>query len=184
MRLFVALEVDPPAPEPSGEGTKAAQHLTLRFLGEVSPDRVPSIATALRRVAEESPSFDLVLEGVGAFPSRSNPRVVWVGAVAGRTEVGELADRITRALDEVGVTVEHEPLVPHLTLFRVRSPKLRRRAIDLLNGTEPPPTPKRLHVREFVLKESTLTPQGALHRTLGTFPLARSSESTDSPPAA
>jgi RNA 2',3'-cyclic 3'-phosphodiesterase len=184
VRLFVALEVRPPASEPSGEVVEAPQHLTLRFLGEVSSDRVPSIVEALERVAQKTPSFDLVLEGVGAFPSRSNPRVVWVGATAGREEASDLAGRISRALDEAGVTVERERLVPHLTLFRVRSPKLRRRAVDLLNGTEPPPVPRRLHVTEFVLKESTLTPRGALHRTLVAFPLVRGSESVGSPPVA
>jgi RNA 2',3'-cyclic 3'-phosphodiesterase len=184
VRLFVALAVDAPAPEPSREVVKASPHLTLRFLGELSPDRVPPISRALERVAQETPSFDLVLEGVGAFPSRSNPRVVWVGATAGRQEVSDLAERITRALAAAGVTVEREPLVPHLTLFRVRSPELRRRAIDLLSGSAPPPPPRRLRVEEFVLMESTLTPRGAVHRTVVAFPLARRSESVGSPPTA
>lgn len=178
MRLFVALEVDAPSGGPSLEPAASSRHLTLRFLGNVSPDRLPSISRALRPVAQETPTFDLVLEGVGAFPSRSNPRVVWVGATDGREEARALAERITRALDAVGVEVEHEPLVPHLTLFRVRSPEHRRRAIDLLLGRESPPPAKRLHVTEFVLKESTLTPRGALHRTLEAFPLAQRSPPT------
>jgi RNA 2',3'-cyclic 3'-phosphodiesterase len=184
VRLFVALPVDAPAPSLSPAGAKASSHLTLRFLGELSPDRVPSIAEALLRVAQETLSFDLVLEGVGAFPSRSNPRVVWVGATTGREEVRDLADRISRALAAAGVTVEHEPLVPHLTLFRVRSPELRRQALELLSGSVAPPPPKRFEVREFVLMESTLTPHGALHRALVVFPLAPRSESADSPPIA
>jgi RNA 2',3'-cyclic 3'-phosphodiesterase len=172
VRLFVAIEVGPEAPETSGDGRGAVQHLTLRFLGEVPSERVPSIVTALEPVARETAPFDLVLDGVGAFPSRSNPRVVWVGATAGRTEADELAQRIALALTEAPGTRERESFVPHLTLFRVRSSQLRRRAIDLLNGTEPPPGPRTVRVTEFVLKESTLTPRGAIHRTLATFPLA------------
>lgn len=179
MRLFVALEVGPEAPGTSGEGRGAPQHLTLRFLGEVPADRVPSIVTALERVARETRPFDLVLDGVGAFPSRSNPRVVWVGATAGRTEAGDLAQRIAHALAEAPGSVERESFVPHLTLFRVRSPQLRRRATDLLSGTEPPPAPRTVHVREFVLKESTLTSRGAVHRTLVAFPLALGSGPAD-----
>jgi RNA 2',3'-cyclic 3'-phosphodiesterase len=174
MRLFVAVEVDPGAPGPSAERAKAPRHLTLRFLGEVAPDRLPSITTALQRVAHETPVFDLVVEGVGAFPSRTNPRVVWVGVTTGQRELVELADRISRALSEAGVEVEHDPLVPHLTLFRVRSPMLRRRATELLSGTTPPPPAERQHVTEFVLKQSTLAPEGALHRTLVAFPLGSS----------
>jgi RNA 2',3'-cyclic 3'-phosphodiesterase len=179
VRLFVAIEVEPRVPEHPGEVRGAAQHLTLRFLGEVPADRVPSIVRALERVARETPSFDLVLEGVGAFPSRSNPRVVWVGATAGGEASGALAQRIALALEEADVSVDRERFVPHLTLFRVRSPQLRRRAIDLLNGTEPPPAPKTVHVSEFVLKESTLTARGALHRTVAAFPLAPGPESVD-----
>jgi len=177
VRLFIAIEVGPEAREPTGEAAGGAQHLTLRFLGEVPSDRLPSIVGALERVARETPPFDLVLDGVGAFPSRSNPRVVWVGATAGRKEAGDLAQRIALALDEGPVTVERESFVPHLTLFRVRSPQLRRRASDLLTGAEPPPAPRTLHVTEFVLKESTLTPRGPLHRTLAAFPLSRGSAS-------
>jgi RNA 2',3'-cyclic 3'-phosphodiesterase len=171
--LFVALEVEPRASAPSGATGEAVQHLTLQFLGEVAPDRLPSITRALEPVAQQTAPFDLVLEGVGAFPSRSNPRVVWVGATAGGEEAADLAQRIGRSLEGVGLAVEHERFVPHLTLFRVRSPQLRQRALDLLSGSEPPPTPKRLRVTEFVLKESTLTSRGALHRTVAAFPLGR-----------
>jgi RNA 2',3'-cyclic 3'-phosphodiesterase len=179
VRLFVAIEVAPRAPEPSGEVRASVQHLTLRFLGEVLADRIPSIVRALERVARETPAFDLVLEGVGAFPSRSNPRVVWVGASAGREEAGALAQRIALALDAADVSIDRERFVPHLTLFRVRSAQLRRRAFDLLDGTEPPPAPRTVHVSEFVLKESTLTARGALHRTVAAFPLAAAPESAD-----
>jgi RNA 2',3'-cyclic 3'-phosphodiesterase len=184
VRLFVALEVEPPASEPAHERSNASRHLTLRFLGEVSPDRVPSIVEALTRVARETPSFDLVLEGVGAFPSRANPRVVWVGATVGRQEVSDLAERIDRALAATGGTPERERFVPHVTLFRVRSPELRGRAAGLLSGSTPPPAPKKLRAREFLLVESTLTSRGAVHRTLVAFPLLQGSESKSSPPAA
>ena len=179
MRLFVAIEVAPEATETSDGSPGSPQHLTLRFLGEVPSDRVPSIVRALEEVARETPSFDLVLDGVGAFPSRSNPRVVWVGATTGRAEASELARRIALALDEPPGAVETESFVPHLTLFRVRSSELRRRAIDLLRGTERPPAPRTVHVMEFVLKESTLTPRGALHRTLAAFPLPQRDRSAD-----
>jgi 2'-5' RNA ligase len=66
-----------------------------------------------------------------------------------------------------------ERFVPHLTLFRVRSPGQRRRAGALLAGAEPAPPPRRVAVREVHLKESTLAPGGAQHRTLARFALGR-----------
>jgi RNA 2',3'-cyclic 3'-phosphodiesterase len=168
VRLFVAIEVG------SGSGTDpdvAPTHLTLRFLGEVPSESVSAISDAIARTARESRPFELVLEGVGAFPSATRPRVVWVGATRGGTEVSELALRLSRSLELAGFPPERETFVPHVTLFRVRSEGLRRRAHALLSGEEAPPPPRRVDVREIVLKASTLTGRGATHRTVGAFPL-------------
>ncbi len=170
MRLFVAIDLAPPSeghdPSPS--------HLTLRFLGEVPPERLEAISAAIGEAVREIPPYDLVLEGVGAFPSPSRPRVVWVGATAGGPETTEIAARISTALTRIGFPPERERFVPHVTLFRVRSAALHRRALALLSGEEPSPAARVVSVREVVLKESTLTPRGALHRTLLAFPLGRS----------
>ena len=176
MRLFVAVEIPPPAEAIEASGRNPApEHLTLRFLGEVPQERLSEIASPLANVARATPEFDLVLEGVGAFPTSRNPRVVWVGVTQGRLEVSELARRVAAALDPVVPSSPRESFVPHLTLFRVRSPSHRRRADALLSGTEPPPVPRTVHVGEIYLKESTLTPTGAHHRTVESWALAGSS---------
>ena len=172
MRLFIAIEVPPPVGPTDAEPPHAApEHLTLRFLGEVSPNRVPGLKRALEEVAHKSPAFDLILEGVGAFPSADRPRVVWIGATEGRTEAAELAERIATAIGPEDPRTSHESFVPHLTLFRVRSPGQRRRALALLSGSETPPPPRSVHVGEICLKESTLTPSGAVHRTVAKWSL-------------
>jgi len=169
VRLFVAIEVG----SPPGRSASAPEHLTLSFLGDVPPETADRVAIALDRVARASRPFDLVLEGVGAFPSPAHPLFVWVGATTGRREASELAGRVAAALaEERVVRPDAERFVPHVTLFRVRSPELRRRALALLGGTEPAPPPRALRVTEIVLKESTLTSGGAVHRTRATFPLA------------
>lgn len=180
MRLFVAVEVPPPE-SPADDRPSAPEHLTLRFLGEVEPERVPEIQARLARVAGETPPFDLVLEGVGAFPSARNPRVIWIGVSRGRREVSELAARTAAALQEMGVGDDRESFVPHLTLFRVRSPDQRRRAQALLVGAEALPPPRTVAVRELYLKESTLTAQGARHRTLAAWPLTGVTHETSGP---
>lgn len=169
MRAFVAVEVPPPS---GGAGGRSApEHLTLLFLGEIPSERVGTIGDALAPVGSAVAPFDLTLEGVGAFPSPERPRVVWVGATEGAAELGELARRVREALRGEGTSAPEEGFVPHLTLFRVRSGFDRRRAEEVLTGKTPPPTPRRVHVGEFVLKESVLSSRGAVHRTLATFPL-------------
>lgn len=164
MRLFVAVEVD-------DRDRSAPEHLTLAFLGEVGADRVTALGEALAPIGRSTPPFDLTIEGVGAFPDRDRPRVVWQGVTDGAAEVSGLANAVSRALAPLGFPVPRERFVPHLTLLRVRGPANRRRADGLLSGVATPPPTRRVHVASFVLKESRLGSDGATHTTLATFPL-------------
>jgi len=174
VRAFVAIEVE--AAEHAG---RAPEHLTLQFLGEIDPALVPSIAAALDEVGHGISPFELVLEGVGAFPSRSRPRVVWLGATRGRAEVVELAGRVGAALAPLGLGPPREAFEPHLTIFRVRGDRDRRRADALLEGREPPPAPRAIFVDRCVLKESVLDARGATHRTLATALLGGAAPRSD-----
>ena len=169
MRAFVAVEI----PSPSGESRRSAapEHLTLHFLGEIPRERVAFITAALTPVGTAIAPFYATLEGVGAFPSPDRPRVVWVGITEGNAELTGLASRVQAALVGEGDPTRRNTFSPHLTLFRVRSSTDFRRARELLTGAVPPPAPRRFRVGEFVLKESELSPRGATHRTIGTFPL-------------
>lgn len=169
MRLFVAIEVG--APHEPSDGPRSVDHVTLRFLGERPESVLPSLFAALADVAAEFAPFDLVLEGVGAFPSRTAPRVVYVGAGLGSEAAAALARRIAAALEPAGAPPARERFVPHLTLFRVRSRRDREAARSLLEGRTPGPPPRTVHVDRIFLKASTLTPHGAHHRTIAQFRL-------------
>lgn len=166
MRAFVAVELDA-APE-----GPAPEHLTLRFLGEIPPEEIDALAAALSEAVREMPAFEFTLDGVGAFPSRERPRVVWWGARGGAERLRELAARVDDALDRAGHPKDRESFVPHVTLFRVRSSRDVARARALLDGSVPLPPPRPVRVRQIVLKESRLGPEGARHRTVRAFPLA------------
>lgn len=173
VRAFVAIDLGPPAALPEGARPDAAPaHLTLRFLGEVAEDREEAIASALREAVAGVSPFTVTFEGVGAFPSRHAPRVVWVGATSGAAPLVALARRVSAALAAAGFPPEPRPFAPHVTLFRVRSARDRERARLLLEGTLPPPPPRTVHVMEVLLKQSTLTRNGAQHRTRERFPLS------------
>jgi 2'-5' RNA ligase len=169
VRAFVAVEI-PPLTGGAHRGP-APEHLTLLFLGEIPKERVGPIAEALTAVGADVAPFDATLEGVGAFPSPDRPRVVWVGVTEGAAELTRLASHAREALSGEGEPSRREAFAPHLTLFRVRSATDHRRAVELLSGSVPPPTARRFRVSEFVLKESELSPRGATHRTVTTFPL-------------
>ena len=86
-RLFVALDLPQAIKqslEPLAKGlgdvrwlAPEQQHLTLRFIGEVDNGAVHEIAEALATVPARP--FELTLKGLGHFPPRGEPRVLWVG---------------------------------------------------------------------------------------------------------
>ncbi|MGB6500638.1 MAG: RNA 2',3'-cyclic phosphodiesterase [Thermoplasmata archaeon] len=171
MRAFVAIEV-PPAGSTASYRSSSPEHLTIRFLGEILPDRAPIITDRLTEVARQYPPFDLRLEGIGAFPSARSPRVVWFGVTRGRAEVERLARAVREALSREGSVRPDEPFVPHVTWFRVRTASDRRAADDLLAGISPVPPSREFRVDRITLKESVLEGGGAVHRTLAAPPLA------------
>jgi RNA 2',3'-cyclic 3'-phosphodiesterase len=175
VREFVAVDV-------GAGGGAAPEHLTLRFLGEVDAERNGSICSALEPVARRHNPFALRLEGIGAFPSRDRPRVVWLGVTRGREEIVALA-RDVRAALETEFGSEEGEFVPHLTWFRVRSRADRAMADELFLGTRPTPAPREVSVDRFVLKESRLGPRGATHRTVQEFRLAGTPDSGSGPTA-
>lgn len=175
VRAFVAIEVGVPLDASRPARPEAPDHLTIRFLGEVPESWLARIAAGVREAVAPLAPFDLTLDGVGAFPDAAHPRVVWVGATFGRDETVALARAVSEALARAGIPDEPEEFVPHATLFRVRSPRDRDRARRLLDGGEPAPIPRVVHVSEVLVKVSELTPQGPVHRTVARAPLTGTS---------
>jgi 2'-5' RNA ligase len=170
MRAFVAIDVPGASANPGGPAGHAPEHLTLRFLGEVDEPTVARVSMALAGVAARSAPFELTLAGVGAFPDPARPRVVYVDVAEGRSQVVRLAADVQTALSEIGIPPEERPFVPHVTVLRVRSPWDRERAQRLfeeLGGR----TIASTNVRELLLKESDLRPEGAVHHVVGRWAL-------------
>jgi 2'-5' RNA ligase len=94
-------------------------HLTLKFLGDVSDERVPEIANAVDQAVLGAEAFDMSLAGFGAFPSSKRPQVVWVGVEANAVLQG-LQERIESVLTELRFPRETRAFHPHLTLGRAR----------------------------------------------------------------
>ena len=64
-------------------------HLTLKFLGWIEEERTGTIEKVLRREALQEKAFDLRLTGLGCFPHRRSPRVIWVGVEEWKDPRGE-----------------------------------------------------------------------------------------------
>jgi RNA 2',3'-cyclic 3'-phosphodiesterase len=171
VRAFVAVIVPGAPPSEGVPRYAAADHLTLQFLGEVDDVRVDALARALGPALARAPPFDFALEGLGAFPTAGRPRVVWRGVSRGASELDALARTVRDTVESVGIAPDRSPFVPHVTLFRVRTPRDRERADRLLRSGDGVPPPQVVAVTAVELVESRLEPAGAVHRTFARFPL-------------
>src|SRR5829696_4807586 len=54
-------------------------HLTLKFLGDISPSNVEFLIQMLRKEAENVNGFTIHFTGLGSFPSLKRPRVIYIG---------------------------------------------------------------------------------------------------------
>ncbi len=168
IRLFIAIDLPQDILElisgmgrsiPGSRPVKPEQlHLTLRFIGEVDHDLFHDIQEQLQEV-RFSP-LSLTLQGVGHFPPRGKPRVIW----AGITPVGELIglkNRIDTQLDHCGLMPEKRKFSPHITLARLKNPSVAR-VSEFLAGNNLFKSPE-FTVDCFHLYSSHLTKNGAIH---------------------
>lgn len=145
-------------------------HLTLRFVGEVEGGAFLDIREGLGAV--QAPAFEMALKGIGHFPPRGRPTVLWAGV---RDEGGllRLQSRVEKAVMSAGLPPETRNFSPHVTLARLKGTPPRRVADYLghhaLFSAGPFP------VEAFHLYSSVLTPKGALHRIEASYPLDSSS---------
>lgn len=196
MRIFIGIDLDPDvrdwisrflegvesfAPEARWVRPESL-HITLKFIGEQTPEQVASITEQLRRV--EGGAFEIRSAGYGFFPTAKAPRVFWIG-ISARPQLSELASKIDAAMAELGIPREDRAFSPHLTLARAGggrrsgSPKWRR-------GDRPnlafAVLEKRLSAmgeldfgtmtaHEFILYQSQLSPRGSKYTKLERFPL-------------
>ncbi|HKP55930.1 MAG TPA: RNA 2',3'-cyclic phosphodiesterase [Polyangiales bacterium] len=144
------------------------RHFTLRFLGQVPDSQRSAISQACAATAAESPAFDLVLAGAGAFPRKSRATVLWIGVSQGEAELVRLAAGLDAGLVALGFQPEGRPFVPHLTVARSRQPQQLTAAVDALASL-------RLSgcVRSIELIRSHLGGRESSYETLGSFVLQR-----------
>lgn len=105
-------------------------HLTLKFLGNVSTDRLGELAIAVERAVKGIPPFSLEAGGTGVFPNPGKTRIAWVGLGGDMAKLIWLQKRIEDECAAEGFERDTRVFSPHLTIARVNDhvPLLGRRA--------------------------------------------------------
>ena len=177
MRTFIAVELDGPAREAvAGRVRRLAGtidgvrwikpdniHVTIRFLGEISPETRSLVERVLRNAAIGFSPFDVTIGEMGAFPSIRRPRVLWAGIGKGKDELRRLQSRIEEGLGGIGIPAERRPYTPHITIGRL---KRQSKNINLSGIARDSGIESGFVVDRVVLFESELRPEGAVHKVI------------------
>jgi RNA 2',3'-cyclic 3'-phosphodiesterase len=209
MRIFIGIDLDPEVRsriERFLEGVQGfasdarwvrpeSLHITLKFVGEQSQERVAAITEGLGQI--KSDQIEIHFAGYGFFPSAKAPRVFWIGVEAGG-QLAALAESIDAATAKLGVPREDRPYSPHLTLARrtLAGRTLAGGTSSRRGGGSGSPKRSRgdgpntifatleerlaaigqidfgtMMAREFILFRSELSPGGSKYTKLQSFPL-------------
>ncbi len=138
-------------------------HFTLLFFGDTPLARLDQIRASLERI--KITPFEIEIAGVGAFPNRRRPRVIWIGVAHNASKILSLKDEIDSSLLELDYQPEKRKYTPHATIARVRHVKDSKRIADNLEylsnemiGT--------MSVNKVTMMKSTLTPSGPIYESL------------------
>lgn len=184
IRAFIAIAIDPEVVEkvaaaitqlkPRLAGVRWVApgnfHLTVKFLASVDESAIEPIGERLRAHLRLFQRFTINVKGVGVFPGRRRPRVLWVGLSG--DHLVPLASRIESALQPLGFTQESRQFTPHLTIgrWREQTPATASLASELEKWQAH--EFGNFSVKSVKLIQSVLRPNGAIYRDLVTVPLS------------
>jgi 2'-5' RNA ligase len=143
-------------------------HLTLKFLGDTTPEQIEQVKAALVNAAGEVGPFTFTVGGLGCFPNARQPRVVWVGLDEPTGALKRLRDAVEAQVAPLGFPTEKRPFSPHLTLGRVQrhASKSEVREIGEVVAASPVSVVGRMEVTAVSYIKSDLKPSGAVYTTL------------------
>jgi 2'-5' RNA ligase len=134
-------------------------HLTLSFLGSVSTETQERLMEKLRSISWKS--FFLPLVGLGTFPSKGWPKIIWIGVGTGHPHLFQLHKRVQEAVLAAGLEPDLRAFHPHVTLARCRdvSPQTIRPFLKTHDDFDA----GMIHVESFCLKSSELGAAGSVY---------------------
>jgi len=139
-------------------------HLTLKFIGDVSEEKINQIDECLSKIKFKI--FEAKIGKVGFFSNENHINVVWVEFVSDK--VNELQKLIDFKLNELGFTREKD-FSSHITAIRVKT--IKNRDLFLSKVKDINLKNLRFEVKDFSLIKSELKREGPSYKLIKKFSL-------------
>jgi 2'-5' RNA ligase len=168
-RLFVAIDLPESrrqllaALDPHIRGARwtnpEQMHLTLGFFGDV-PDDI-GIVLREKLSAIEFGAFFLPVAGVGTFPAKGAPKIIWIGVGQAHPHLFQIHKRVQEAALIAGLEPDLRPWHPHITIARCRDVSAQSLQNFLKSNAEL--DTGMIRIEAFHLYSSKLSPAGPIH---------------------
>jgi RNA 2',3'-cyclic 3'-phosphodiesterase len=137
-------------------------HLTLRFFPDLAEEYLDPIREIMLSVGNFCAPFTVHLEGVGAFPGLTRPRVLWLGLTPAQPLI-RLQQQLDTELGAIGLAEEKRAFKPHLTLGRFKGGGRRRQPLSFTNQKVACGS---WRIKDMICFQSRLSATGAIHTPL------------------
>ena len=144
-------------------------HLTLKFFGNIYESDIANICQVVKDKTVSMRPLTLFMGRLGAFPTTTRPRVLWLGIDGDVEELINLQKEIDAGLMNHGFGKDERPFKPHLTLSRIKEPKGLTGVAEAIGQNEDY-TAGSFTVDGLSLFKSDLKPTGAVYTKLAHFP--------------
>ncbi len=95
-------------------------HLTLKFIGDMESRLIIPIEKKMKKSMQIMESIPLSIKGVGAFPNKRMPRVIWAGVNSDGNTLTDLHRRLDDRLGAYNIPGDNRTYTGHLTLARLK----------------------------------------------------------------
>lgn len=140
-------------------------HITLKFIGSLDQEKIDDVVRIMRDAVTHVKPFDLDYRGVGVFPTRKNPRVVFAQVIDAGMTLANIHERLDNQLAALDVPHDDRRFESHLTVGRIKTRRNVYKLMEMLDtyhefyfGLE--------HVSQVVLMKSDLSPEGPMYTKL------------------
>ncbi len=140
-------------------------HLTLKFLGDISQNKIQKIIKLIPGIYKDAAPFAFDITHLGAFPKISRPNIIWVGIENNADKLRGLADKLEHGLVSLGFAKKPKKFSPHITIGRVKNFKGVKKFIEAIESIQIDP-PLLQDDITISLYQSTLTSQGPVYTPL------------------
>jgi len=147
-------------------------HLTLKFLGNGSSQRLEILARSLGLAIKEIKPFRMGFAQAGVFPPSGRPRIIWLG-IDPPGSVSSLQKMIEETTTIQGFKREDRPFSPHITIGRFSDSFPMHNYQNLMEIIKPGDDLLSvfIDVRSITLFKSELRPSGSIYSVIHDIPL-------------